>query len=89
MCVILTSHIKLTRKLTDGMRIPGKRQANLAGFLVCAGLMAYALYAQHRLLLDPCPLCVFQRLAVIELGKNGQPEMLAPRNRRMRVRFED
>jgi len=30
--------------------------------------MAYALYAEHVLYLMPCPLCVFQRLAVISLG---------------------
>lgn len=41
---------------------------NLAGFAVCVGLMACALYAQHALYLDPCPLCIFQRLAVIALG---------------------
>ena len=44
------------------------RQLNLAGFLACAGMMAYALYAEHVLLLMPCPLCVFQRMAVISLG---------------------
>ena len=32
------------------------------------GLMAYALYAQHVLGLDPCPLCIFQRMAVVALG---------------------
>ena len=31
-------------------------------------MMAVALYAQHVLLLEPCPLCVFQRIAVILLG---------------------
>ena len=50
------------------MTVPGRRQLNLAGFLACAGLMAYALYAEHVLLLAPCPLCVFQRMAVIGLG---------------------
>ncbi|MFQ6005537.1 MAG: disulfide bond formation protein B [Woeseia sp.] len=50
------------------MKIPVKRPANLAAFIACAGLLAYALYAQHRLLLEPCPLCVFQRLAVTGLG---------------------
>ena len=30
--------------------------------------MAYALYAEYRLMLMPCPLCVFQRMAVIALG---------------------
>jgi disulfide bond formation protein DsbB len=42
--------------------------ANTIGFLTCAGLIAYALYAQYVLLLDPCPLCLFQRFAVIGLG---------------------
>lgn len=50
------------------MSIPDKRLVNLAAFLVCAGLMAYALYAQHQLMLEPCPLCVLQRVAVIALG---------------------
>lgn len=30
--------------------------------------MAFALYSQHVLLLDPCPLCILQRIAVIALG---------------------
>ena len=30
--------------------------------------MAYALYAEHVLGLEPCPLCIFQRIAVIALG---------------------
>lgn len=50
------------------MTIPGRRQLNFAGFLACAGMMAYALYAEHVLMLMPCPLCVFQRMAVIALG---------------------
>ena len=50
------------------MTIPGRRQLNLAGFLACAGMMGFALYAEHILLLSPCPLCVFQRVAVISLG---------------------
>lgn len=53
---------------------PGKaiashsRLLNLLGFAVCAAMMAYALYAEYRLMLMPCPLCVFQRLATIVLG---------------------
>ncbi len=50
------------------MTLPGRRLLNLAGFFGCAGLMAYALYAEHVLFLTPCPLCVFQRMAVIALG---------------------
>ena len=36
--------------------------------LACAGLLAYGLYVQHALFIDPCPLCVFQRLAFIWTG---------------------
>ncbi|MDP6436375.1 MAG: disulfide bond formation protein B [Gammaproteobacteria bacterium] len=45
-----------------------KRSLNLLGFASCAGLMAYALFAQYQLNLEPCPLCIFQRVAVIALG---------------------
>ena len=45
-----------------------QRQLNFAAFAACIGMMAYALYSQHILLLDPCPLCVFQRVAVVALG---------------------
>jgi disulfide bond formation protein DsbB len=49
-------------------RLPSRRIINLAGFAVCGGLMGFALFAQYVLLLDPCPLCVFQRVAVISIG---------------------
>lgn len=52
------------------MTLPNKRILNLSGALACAGMMAYALYSQHVLLLDPCPLCILQRIAVILLGIN-------------------
>ncbi len=45
-----------------------RRTLNLAGFLWCAGLMAYALYVQYGLHEEPCPLCVLQRVAVIGTG---------------------
>ncbi len=44
------------------------RSACAIGFLACVGLMTYALYAQHGLGLEPCPLCIFQRVAVIATG---------------------
>jgi len=45
-----------------------RRPINSAGFLICAGLIAYALYAQFHLGLDPCPLCIFQRIGIAALG---------------------
>ncbi len=50
------------------MTIPNRRLLNLAGFLACVAMMGFALFSQHVLLLDPCPLCIFQRVAVILLG---------------------
>lgn len=45
-----------------------RRLANALGLLGCAALIAYALYAEHVLGLAPCPLCIFQRIAVIVVG---------------------
>lgn len=39
-----------------------------AGFAACALLIAAALYLQHVSGLEPCPLCILQRIAVIALG---------------------
>ena len=50
------------------MFLTGRRSLNLLGFACCLVLMAYALYAEHVLMLTPCPLCILQRLAVISLG---------------------
>ena len=36
--------------------------------LACASLLGYGLYLQHALFIDPCPLCVFQRLAFMWIG---------------------
>jgi disulfide bond formation protein DsbB len=44
------------------------RLGNTCGFAACAGLLAYAYYAQYFLRLDPCPLCIFQRVGVFALG---------------------
>ncbi|MDH4106746.1 MAG: disulfide bond formation protein B [Gammaproteobacteria bacterium] len=48
--------------------IANRRLLNLAGLLACAGMMGFALYVQHVLYYDPCPLCVLQRIAVISMG---------------------
>jgi disulfide bond formation protein DsbB len=45
-----------------------RRLANFAGFLACAGLIAYAYHAQYDLNVDPCPVCIFQRVGVIATG---------------------
>jgi len=46
-----------------------RRQYVWGGCLaVVTGLMSYAYYAQYRLYLDPCPLCITQRVFYIGIG---------------------
>jgi disulfide bond formation protein DsbB len=40
----------------------------LAGFLACLALIGYAIYTQLYQGLEPCPLCIFQRIAFAALG---------------------
>ncbi|EIM00081.1 disulfide bond formation protein B [Rhodanobacter denitrificans] len=44
------------------------RVSFLVGFLVCAGLLGFALYAEYGLGMTPCPLCVFQRIAFLVMA---------------------
>ncbi|HYK14648.1 MAG TPA: disulfide bond formation protein B [Burkholderiales bacterium] len=43
------------------------RLGYLAGFLICGGLILYALYLQYYEYQDPCPLCLLQRVVYIAL----------------------
>ncbi len=44
------------------------RAQYLAGFVICALLLAYAFYEQFQMGVEPCPMCIFQRLAFIGMG---------------------
>lgn len=50
------------------MTLPSPRIIFLLVFAGCAAAMAVALYMEHVMGLEPCPLCVFQRVAVIGAG---------------------
>lgn len=50
------------------MTLPNRRFGYLAVFVACAGMMAFALYLQYYRYLNPCPLCIFQRVCVIAVG---------------------
>jgi disulfide bond formation protein DsbB len=45
-----------------------RRTGNILGLLACAGLIGYALFVQYGLRLEPCPLCILQRISVISAG---------------------
>src|SRR5260370_28031685 len=44
------------------------RQLFALGFLGCVAGMAFALYLEYFQHLEPCPLCIFQRVAMIAAG---------------------
>jgi disulfide bond formation protein DsbB len=46
-------------------KIPSAHTCFLAGFLFCASLLAMALYFQFVGGLEPCPLCISQRIMVL------------------------
>jgi len=50
------------------MMLVTRRHLLLTGFLISVLLIVYVLYAQYVLGLEPCPLCILQRVAVIALG---------------------
>lgn len=44
------------------------RVSFFAGFLVCVGLLGFALFAEKYWHLFPCPLCIFQRIGFIVMA---------------------
>ncbi|MBS0387687.1 MAG: disulfide bond formation protein B [Proteobacteria bacterium] len=48
--------------------MPSRRLLNLLGFLACVGLLGYAIYVQGVLRVEPCPLCIFQRVGIAACG---------------------
>lgn len=45
-----------------------RRALNFLGAVVCAALLGYAYYTQYHGGLEPCPLCIFQRVTLAALG---------------------
>jgi disulfide bond formation protein DsbB len=50
------------------MLLPRPRAGFFLIALGCAAAMAFALYAQYQMGLEPCPMCIMQRVAVIATG---------------------
>jgi len=48
--------------------LPQNRTLYILGFLTCCGLLSVALFMQFGLGYEPCPLCIFQRLAFVAIG---------------------
>jgi disulfide bond formation protein DsbB len=44
------------------------RLLSFGGFLVCIAGLSFALYLQHFKGFEPCPMCIFQRVAMLGTG---------------------
>lgn len=54
------------------------RVLGLLAFAVCAALLASAFYMEYVLYLEPCPLCMAQRIAFALVGMVGLAAALTP-----------
>mgnify|MGYP001821887325 CR=1 FL=1 len=48
--------------------LPGARTLYVFGFIISCALLAVALIFQFAMDLEPCPLCILQRLAFVAIG---------------------
>jgi disulfide bond formation protein DsbB len=48
--------------------LPPRRIGYVMGFFVCLGLLGWAYYLQYGMDLEPCPLCIVQRVAIAAMG---------------------
>lgn len=62
------SRIRIVSNMSFTQLHSSFRRRFLLGALACALILAYALYAQFAQGLEPCPLCIFQRIAFAALG---------------------
>lgn len=44
------------------------RVSFFVGFLICIGLLGFALFAEYQWGLEPCPLCIFQRIGFMVMA---------------------
>lgn len=58
------------------MTQPASRPLYLLSFILCLVLLAVALYMEHVMGLEPCPLCIVQRVVFIVLGLISLAAML-------------
>lgn len=65
------------------MTLPTTKQTNLIIIAAVISMMGYALYTQYYEFLEPCPLCMTQRLFYILLGSFAFIALLHPRRQKI------
>ena len=59
-----------------------QRKINLMAFLICSFALSFALWLEYGYKLNPCPLCIMQRVALIGLGLSFGIGILISHSRR-------
>ncbi len=60
---------------------------NLGIFCVCAVFIAIAYYMQYVMYLEPCPLCMVQRVAIMLIGLVGIAAFIHNPSKRGKIRY--
>ncbi|MYI88709.1 MAG: disulfide bond formation protein B [Gammaproteobacteria bacterium] len=63
------------------------RTTNAVVFLACVGLLATAYYMEYVMYLEPCPLCMVQRIAFVLVGLTCLSGFLHNPGRRGRISY--
>jgi disulfide bond formation protein DsbB len=48
--------------------LPSQRLVNFLGFAACASMLGFGYFLQHIMRLEPCPMCILQRIAIVAVG---------------------
>lgn len=48
--------------------LPSRRWINFLGFASCAAMLGFGYILQYVMFLEPCPMCILQRIAIVAVG---------------------
>ncbi len=63
------------------------RISNLGIFVVCAVFIAIAYYMQYVMYLEPCPLCMVQRISIMLIGLVGFTAFIHNPSKRGKIKY--
>lgn len=65
---MLADDVTLTIFKTQPRWLPSRRWVNFFGFAACAGMLGFGYVLQYVMYLEPCPMCILQRMAIVAIG---------------------
>lgn len=61
---------QMTAPLSDSKPrwFPSRRLVNSLGFAACAAMLGFGYFLQYVMYLEPCPMCILQRIAIVAVS---------------------